>query len=148
MRSDLTQQLQFCNTLPTLPTIALKIIELANDPHADMVKVSHYISLDPALAIKILKLANSPLYQSRRAATNIRQAVCILGTHAVVTIALSFSLASSLIKQSGNSNNTIDSKNFWRRSIVSALACRALGEKLGLKIPDDLLVWPRQVGLT
>lgn len=139
-RDNLTQRLLFCNTLPSLPTIALKIIELANDPHVDMVKVSHYISLDPALAAKILKLANSPLYKSRRAATNIRQAVCVLGTHAVVTIALSFSLASSLIKQSGNNHKAINSKNFWRRSIAAALACRALGEKLGLKIPDDLLL--------
>lgn len=118
----------------------MKIIELANDPHVDMVKVIHYISLDPALAAKVLKLANSPLYKSRRAATNIRQAVCVLGTHAVITIALSFSLASSLIKQSNNSHNAIDGNSFWRRSIASALACRALGNKQGLKTPDDLLI--------
>ncbi len=140
MNSNLLQQLQFCDTLPSLPTIAIKIIELANDPHVDIIKVSHYISLDPALTAKILKLANSPLYKSRRSATNIRQAVCVLGTHAVITIALSFSLTSSLIKQSGNSHHALESINFWRRSIVSALACRALGEKLGLKIPDDLLI--------
>lgn len=105
-----------------------------------MIKLSHYISLDPVLAAKMLKLANSPFYKSRRAATNIRQAVCVLGTHAVVTIALSFSLVSSLIKQSENIHNAVNSKNFWRRSITAALACRALGESLGLKKLDDLFL--------
>jgi len=140
MNDNLTQRLRLCATLPSLPTVAIKIIELANDPNVDITTISHYISLDPALSAKILKAANSPLYKSRRASNNVRQAVCILGTHTVIVIALSFSLASSLMKQPGNSHCAIDSNSFWRRSITSALACRALGEKLGLEILDDLFL--------
>tara|TARA_R110002073_G_scaffold81204_1_gene195069 strand:+ start:428 stop:1921 length:1494 start_codon:yes stop_codon:yes gene_type:complete len=140
VNDNLTKQLRFCNTLPSLPAVALKIIDLANDPDADINKACQYISLDPALAAKILKTANSPLYKSRRSASNIRQAVSILGTHAVTVIALSFSLATSLMKQTGQYHAAFDNNAFWRRSIASALACRALGEKLGLKSPDDLFL--------
>lgn len=140
MNDDLTKRLRFCNTLPSLPTVAVKIIDLANDPNADINKACQYISLDPALAAKVLKTANSPLYKSRRSATNIRQAVSILGTHAITTIALSFSLAQTLMKQPKVEGSGLDSTTFWRRSIAAALACRAMGEKLGIHSPDDLFL--------
>lgn len=140
MNDDIAKRLRFCTTLPSLPAVAVKIIDLANDPDADINTACQYISLDPALAAKILKTANSPLYKSRRAATNVRQAVSVLGTHSVIVIALSFSLANSLMKHPGQFPSIFDNNMFWRRSITSALACRALGEKVGLNIPDDLLL--------
>ncbi len=140
MNDDLAKRLRFCATLPSLPAVAVKIIDLANDPEADINIACQYISLDPALAAKILKAANSPLYKSRRSVTNVRQAVSILGTHSVIVIALSFSLANSLIKHPGQYPSVFDNNKFWRHSIASALACRALGEKVGLNIPDDLLL--------
>ena len=137
---DPLKKLQYCTTLPTLPAIALKIIELANDPGADIVSACKYISMDPALSAKLLKTANSPLYKTRRISTNIRQAVSILGTHTVIVIALSFSLANSFIKNPGQYSAAFDNNLFWRRSLTSALASRILGEKLGLTALDDLFL--------
>ncbi len=137
---DLTRKLRFCTSLPSLPTVALKIIDLANDPNADIGSVCKYIALDPALSSKILKTANSPLYKSRRESTNIRQAVSILGTHTVIVISLSFSLANTFMKSPLQCSTAFDNDNYWRRSIASGLASRALGEKLGLKCLDDLFL--------
>lgn len=137
----LKSRLNYCTTLPSLPAVAIKIIELANNPEADIGEACQYISLDPVLSAKLLKTANAPLYKSRRVATNIRQAVSILGTHSVIVIALSFTLANSLMKKSPSSNlPTFDHDIFWRRSITSALASRALGEKLNLSFLDDLFL--------
>ncbi len=137
----LKSRLDFCTSLPSLPAVAIKIIELANDPDADIGAVCQYISLDPVLSAKLLKTANAPLYKSRRVATNIRQAVSILGTHSVIVIALSFTLANSLMKKpTSNILSVSDNDIFWRRSITSALACRALGEKLNLNFLDDLFL--------
>jgi len=137
----LKKRLDYCTALPSLPAVAVKIIEMANDPDADIRTVCEYISLDPVLAAKLLRTANTPLYKSRRVATNIRQAVSILGTHTVLVIALSFTLANSLMKTPlSKSNAAFDSNIFWRRSITSALASRALGEKLALNFLDDLLL--------
>ena len=87
---SMRSRLNVCETLPTLPAVAVKIIELANDPNADIGAICQYISMDPVLSAKLLRTANTPLYKSRRIATNIRQAVSILGTHTVLVIALSF----------------------------------------------------------
>lgn len=140
MNDEITKKLRFCTSLPSLPAVATKIIDLANDPNADIGIACQYISFDPALSAKILKVANSPLYKSRRVATNIRQAVSILGTHTVIVIALSFSLANSLMRTPGQYATVFDNEAFWLRSIASSLACRALGEKLGLKNLDDLFL--------
>lgn len=137
----LKSRLNYCTTLPSLPAVAIKIIELANNPDADIGQACQYISLDPVLSAKLLKTANAPLYKSRRVATNIRQAVSILGTHSVIVIALSFTLANSVMKKTpSNSLPTFDHDIFWRRSVASALASRALGEKLNLGFLDDLFL--------
>jgi diguanylate cyclase (GGDEF)-like protein len=140
VNDEITRKLRFCTSLPSLPAVAIKIIDLANDPNADIGVACQYISLDPALSAKILKLANSPLYKSRRVATNIRQAVSILGTHTMIVVALSFTLANSLMKTPGQYATVFNNETFWLRSIASSLACRALGEKLGLKNLDDLFL--------
>ncbi len=137
MDENLAERFRFCTTLPTIPAVAIKVIELANDPYADLIQICNQISYDPALSAKIIKAANSPLYKTRRAPDNVRQAISMLGTHASIMIALSFTLTSSLMKHSvGGTNSSI----FWRRTILSALASRALGEKLGYKTPDDLFL--------
>ncbi len=141
MKDILLSQLRFCTRLPSLPSIAMKIIDLAGRADTNLNQISHYISLDPALAVKIVKTANSPLYKSRHPISNISQAVNILGTHGVMTIALSFSLTDALMKQSKNMLNSTSSGLFWRRSITSALACRALGKRLGMeRLLDDLFL--------
>lgn len=141
MKDTLLTQLRFCTKLPSLPSIAMKIIDLAGRADTNLNQINHYISLDPALAVKIVKTANSPLYKSRHPISNISQAVNILGMHGVMTIALSFSLTDSLMKQSSNMLSPASSGLFWRRSITSALACRALGKRLGMdRLLDDLFL--------
>lgn len=141
MKDTLLTQLRFCTKLPSLPSIAMKIIDLAGRADTNLSQINHYISLDAALAVKIIKTANSPLYKSRYPISNIGQAVNILGMHGVMTIALSFSLTDSLMKQSRNMLNPVNNGRFWRRSITSALACRALGKRLGMdRLLDDLFL--------
>ncbi len=141
MKKNLLEQLRFCSNLPSLPSVVLKIIDLAGKADTSLTQISHYISLDPALAAKIIRTANSPLYKSRYPVSNISQATSILGTYGVITIALSFSLADSLVKQSREKLGTAASSTFWRRSITSALASRALGRRLGMnKMLDDLFL--------
>lgn len=140
MNDPIANQLRHCKALPTLPAIAIKVIELANNPDINLDDLCEYIMLDPALSAKILKMANSPLYKSRRSASNIRQAISILGTHTIIVIALSFSLTNTFINNPIKGSGVIDNTQFWRRAIASALACRTLGEKLDLRFLDDLFL--------
>lgn len=132
MNESLIERLRYCTTLPTPPSIALRIIELANDPDASLTELADCLGFDPALSTKVLKAANSPLYSTRRTAGNLRQAVNMLGTHATVTIALSFALMRTMSSSEGE-------LAFWKRAILSALACRLLAQRFELN-PDDLLL--------
>lgn len=135
MNEDLLQRLRLCSTLPTPPATALRVIDLANNPATSLMQIADCVALDPALAAKMLKVANSPLYNVRRSATNVRQAVNLIGMHAAISIALSFILVRSLKAVEPGKEDTL----FWRRSVLSALASRVLAKRFGLK-PDDLLL--------
>ena len=96
MTPELQEKLKSCPNLPSPPTIALKIIELANDPDADFKHIVQLLNCDPALASKILRTANSPLYPYGKKVENLYQATMVIGLNATMSLALSFSLVNSL----------------------------------------------------
>ena len=113
--------------LPTLPGVAMKIIELLNDDDVDLDALTHAIQRDPALAAKLLRVANSPIYGSRREVESIHQAVVRLGLKSTQSLALSFSLISSMKLQSAGA---LDYTAYWRRCLLSASAGRALAKRV------------------
>jgi len=137
LHQQLEERLRFCNTLPTLSTVALRVIDLASSPVTDLGEVARCINVDPALTTKILRVANSPLYGKRRKTENLRQALTLLGLNTTVTLALSFSLASSLRNKK---QAVMDTTQYWRRSILAAIAARSLGEQQNLTRLEDLFL--------
>lgn len=135
MNPLITQRLQHCTNLPSLPAVALQVIALANSPEVHMRELCDTVARDPALTAKLIKVSNSAFYQSRRKPSNVRDAVGLMGMRASIMIALSFSLAHAFRSQSGA---PLDMTLFWRRSLLAALAARALGARRGLESVDDL----------
>lgn len=137
MNPQLEARLRFCKNLPTIPAVAMRVVELAARPDAGMPEVARLIGRDPALATKVLKVANSPLYGFRRKTQNLRLALNLLGLNAVISLALNFSLARALhgIKSQG-----FDAEHYWRRSVIAAVAARSLGMRLGVKDAEELLL--------
>jgi diguanylate cyclase (GGDEF)-like protein len=136
MRTDLEQRLRFCRSLPSLPGVALQILELGKDPDASLVELTKVISPDPVLSAKLLKAANSPLYAQRRKTDNLRQAVSLLGLNTALTLSLSFSLKTSL----GSTKTSFDTTLYWRRSVLTAIACRSLSEQCLIGSPEQLFL--------
>src|SRR3569832_1763783 len=133
MNEELLRRLRLCPTLPSPPATAIKVIELVNDPSVSLTQIADCVAHDPALAAKMLKVANSPLYNRRRSATNVRQAVNLMGTHGAITIALSFSLAHAAC----HGAPAEEEARFWQRSLCAALANHILAQRFQLN-PDDL----------
>lgn len=132
-------RLRNCPDLPTPPAVALRIIELAQDPFADLARTADEIALDPALSARILRIANFPLYASicRRQVTSLPQAVTLLGLNAALSLALGFSLASTLRGPDGIAE---ERQRIWRRSVLAALASRMLGEEAGIRELEELML--------
>ncbi|MDH3769536.1 MAG: GGDEF domain-containing protein [Nitrospirota bacterium] len=130
MNSTLQEKLQSCPNLPSPPTIAVQILQLANEPEIDLKNLTKMLSCDPALACKILKMANSPIYAYSRKVDNLHQAVMILGLNAVIALSLSFSLTKALINRGGIG---LDYSLFWKRALLAGAASRVLGQACGLR---------------
>ncbi len=136
MQTELEQRLRRCSTLPTLPGVALRVLDLGNDPDTSLGEVAETITCDPALASKLLKAANSPLYGQRRKTENLRQALSLVGLNAALTLALSFSLRGAVSAD----RTQVDMQHYWRRSLIAAEACRLLGTQQGLHCREELFL--------
>jgi len=137
LNQDLEHRLKAQVDFPSPPQVATQIIALARDPEIEMAKVAAAVSRDPAITAKILRIANSAFYAQRRPSQNLRQALVIIGLNAALTLALSFSLVSSMraLRPSG-----IDFSRFWRRVLLAATAARAFSEAAKIGHSEDVFL--------
>jgi diguanylate cyclase (GGDEF)-like protein len=140
MTPELKAQLEGCRTLPTPPGVATQIVQLANDPEADMNRISQVLAMDPAITTKILRIANSPMYAQQRKTENLRQAIVVLDLNATLSLALACSF--SLLKdwQQDHTQSGLDYPLFWRRQLLSATVTRVLATTLGVREAEELFL--------
>jgi len=134
---DFENRLKAQVDFPSPSRVATEIISLARDPDIEMAKVAQAVGRDPAMTAKILRIANSAFYSQRRPSQNLRQALVIIGLNAALTLALSFSLVSSMraLRPAG-----IDYPRFWRRALLAATAARAFCEATKMSHPEDVFL--------
>lgn len=136
-KPELIAQLGNCATLPTPPTIALRVLELAKSPECHLDEVAQTLSFDPALASKVLRVANSALYRRRSEANTLKRAIATIGLNGTITLALGFSLTNRLHEQK---YEHFDLNNYWRRSVIAAVAASTLGAHLELTCREELFL--------
>ena len=100
--------------LPTLPEVALRIREAAENPDVSIAELVRQISPDTALSARLIKVVNSPLLRSRQTITDLTMAVNRLGV--VYTANLATGLAMAQLFQA--TTDIIDRKmrEVWARS--------------------------------
>lgn len=127
---QIRDRIERCTTLPSLPAVALRVLELCQQERLDLGEIAKVISSDPALAAKLVRTANSPIFALRREVTTISYAVSLLGINAVRTLVLSFSL-----NKACRTDKTGGLETYWRRSVLTALAARQIcqGPMFGLR---------------
>jgi HD-like signal output (HDOD) protein len=129
MNAELVNRIRQCPTLPSLPTIAMEVLELTRKVDVDIAEIAAIITKDPALSGKILRTVNSSFYGRSQHVSTISQAMVILGLQSVKTLVLGFSLTTTLHK---NKTKGFDILGYWKRSIYSATAARTIGKKMNL----------------
>ncbi len=133
----LQHQLKSCRTLPSIPAVAVRILELCRDEDVTFAEIAKVVGRDPAIATKLLRVSNSAFYAIRHEVTTIDRAISILGINATLSLALSFSLARILRKSDGKS---FDHIAFWRRSTISAAAGRILALSADKNLREELFL--------
>ena len=73
--------------LPARPSVAMKVLQLVDDPRTDASRLGRLVETDPALAAHALRLANAPANGISRRIGSARHAVMVLGFELVRSLA-------------------------------------------------------------
>ena len=113
--------------LPTLPTVAMKLLELSRNPETELREIVSLIKTDPAISAKLLKAANSTFFGFSSKITSVDRAVPLLGTTMVTSLTLSFSVVDAAVTKGLLAEHY---RNYWLQSVVHAASAEYLAEKL------------------
>ncbi len=136
MNLPLLEKIKSSASLPSLPAIAIRTLELARKDDVKISELAALITNDPALSSKILKTANSPLYGLSAPVSTVSRALVIMGLQAVKTLAVTFSLV-PILKKAAAGSDAFDYFHFWKRSLYSAVAAKRLARKLRLPCEEE-----------
>ena len=101
--------------LPTLPEIALKVREAADNPDINLNQMSDIIGHDPALSMGMLKVANSAILGRSVKVETVNQAVTRIGLRQIKSIATAMALEQVFVSK--NEIVSMYLKKSWKKTI-------------------------------
>ena len=118
--------------LPTLPVVAQKILELAQDEDTSARDLEIFIAKDQAIANKVLKLANSSYYGMGRSVDTIDRAIMLIGFDEIVSLTIGMSVFPVL--QPGSRRSLLNMQDLWVHSLGASYAARRVCSQIDNQI--------------
>ncbi|MCD6580301.1 MAG: HDOD domain-containing protein [Desulfuromusa sp.] len=131
MTTDFKSVVNSIKDLPPMPAVAVKVLELLNDPNVNYEKLGEVISSDPAVSARMLKVANSAFYSMKRQIKTLEHAIAIVGERTLRSLVLAASL------EGMNKSYGLLEKMLWEDSIGCAIGCRILARKFSSADPEE-----------
>lgn len=113
--------------LPTFSAVAQRVLLELRDPDHTSTSVATLLSTDPGLSTSLLKTVNSAAFCVRSPIDSIPQAVALMGSSAIESLAVSVAVGRSLPR---DSPPEFEFRRFWLASARRATTARALAERL------------------
>jgi HD-like signal output (HDOD) protein len=135
---ELLTRLQSIEDLPTLPDIAVKVMELLEDPGTSAAELGKVLSADQGLTLRILRMANSAYYNFPRQIGTINLAIVVLGFETVKSLTLAISINDTIKKWKSHLN--FDFRTYWRHSLDAAVCAKVLSKSINYKVPGEAFV--------
>ena len=125
MTNDTTilTELEAVKSLPSPPQVAMRILDVTQDPEKGAQDLADVLRTDAALSAKVLAVSNSSAYARARKVESVTDAVNFLGVRSVSMLALGFTL-----KQDMPTSNlpSLPQEKLWQHSIATAVLSRAI----------------------
>jgi putative nucleotidyltransferase with HDIG domain len=115
-------------SMPTLPTVALRVLEVTSNPGSSAHDLMEIIGPDVSLTTRILKIANSPFYGLTREVSSLQHAVTVLGFKEIRNMVISTVAFESF--KSFKQDDKFDINRFWRHSFCCGLAAKIIAVDL------------------
>lgn len=138
--NDIRDQIQSLKTLPPLPEIARRILELNSDPLADNKKLAKIIELSPSLSAQVIRWASSALYGYRGKLCSVADAITkVLGFDQVLNLALGIAALTPL---KAPAEGPLGTRFFWRQALIGTVIIQKLAKKLPAEKREDISQLP------
>ncbi|HUB27410.1 MAG TPA: HDOD domain-containing protein [Tepidisphaeraceae bacterium] len=146
--------LQQLDQLPTLPAVALRVLEVTADTDSSLMEVVKLIGSDQSLTTRILQLVHAAAAGAGHQVTSVERAIVMLGFEAVRSAVLAVSVFETLQgpppkkPDSPMADGQFSREQFWRHCVAVACAAELLAEALienegpesGLPVPAEAFV--------
>jgi len=130
-KQKIRDRLNNITTLPAMPTIAQKILELSVNPNANARNLTSIIEQDPSLSAQIIRYASSPLYGYKGELDSIQDVITrVLGYNLVLDMALGVAVGKMF---KNPKEGRLGLNQFWRHATYCASLCQKLAEILNSK---------------
>lgn len=110
--------------LPTLPEIAIKIREAADDPDANLMGMAEVIAQDPALSARMVKVANSAFMGRSVKVETLNQAVTRIGLRQIKNIATAIAMEQLFVSKNDLVRDYMDKS--WQKTVNVASVSMAV----------------------
>ncbi|MCP4606290.1 MAG: HDOD domain-containing protein [Proteobacteria bacterium] len=134
-RDPVLEALIVISDLPTLPTVALEVASLLDDPRSTPKRITEVMKADQVLTSKVLKLVNSAYYGIPGGVSTVERAIAFLGYNTIFQLLIGVSVLE--FSRLGGAAG-IDIREFWKHSLGVAVAAEMIGRRIGYKNTEEL----------
>lgn len=121
---------QRIDEISSLPQIALRVMEVANDPNSGAADLKEVVEADAALSARILRCVNSSTYAIRGEIASLQQAIAYLGLKQIRNLAVTAGV-SGLFKKDKNIGPYCRSQ-LWRHLVSVGISARLIAMRCGI----------------
>jgi putative nucleotidyltransferase with HDIG domain len=126
--------LQQLEELPTLPTVAVKVLEVTNEGSGSSTDdVVRLVGSDPVLTARILQLVHRADLGVRGEVNSVDRAVQLLGFEAVRSAVLAISVFQTMGGEAQPVNGHFSREDFWKHCVAVACCAELLADAAGAK---------------
>jgi len=137
-RPDLDRVVRRIREISTLPHVALRVLEVANDPDAGAAEMKAAMESDPALTARVLRFVNSSAIGVRERITNLQYALAYLGVKQTRNLAMTAAVSDLFKEEGGFGPYTRD--GLWRHLVAVAICSRVLALQLSMSDFEDVFL--------
>lgn len=113
-------------TLPAFPAFLMRLLQHVDDPSIDIDQLAEYVRCDPGLAARVLRVANSSFYGLTAQVGSIKEAIYLIGTANLRSLALAAGMMQVLPRPAGSG---FDYSRFWKHALGTAFCAQAIAQR-------------------
>jgi HD-like signal output (HDOD) protein len=121
--------------ISTLPTVALRVMEVAGNPSAGAGALKSIVESDPALCVRVLRCVNSAAFSLRREVSDVGQAIAFLGFNRIRDLAVTATVSD--LFRSTSPVGPYDRRGLWKHLAATGICARMIAVRTRVQGFED-----------